>query len=189
MLHHGTTISTDSPGQLFVSYVLIKLIQQYRMSGYRLSENEIHSLAYLVQEVGLYLDLSFEKGPVTPFSSGLDGAMQRIEGRFILGYGDCSKDAQVCLTPDAVAQADVVLIKNEEVRQYLAQVSALIEGFETPYGIELLVSVYWVVKQETADDFQQVVAKVQGWNARKAKLMRIKHIQKAFNRLQERQWL
>jgi len=65
----------------------------------------------------------------------------------------------------------------------------LIEGFETPYSMELLASVHWVSTRESVGSGQAAVAKVQGWNSRKAKLMQAKHIQKAFKRLKDQQWV
>ncbi len=81
------------------------------------------------------------------------------------------------------------LVDDADAFTRLAQVKGLIEGFETLYGMELLASVHWVAKYEDVNESQHAVAKVQNWNSRKAKLMQAKHIQKAFKRLQDQQWV
>ena len=55
--------------------------------------------------------------------------------------------------------------------------------------MELLASVHWVAKHEAANDKAGAVSKVQGWNSRKAKIMKTKHIEKAFDRLHGQRWV
>ena len=50
-----------------------------------------------------------------------------------------------CLTPYAKAKRCSHSIERSQAR--FDRVSNLIEGFETPYGMELISSVHWVVTQ------------------------------------------
>ncbi len=184
-------VATKAPAMTRARALFIKLIEQYSLPGYRLSLLEVQKLGYFLQEAGEELRLGYKKHIFGPYAENLNHVLQRIEGHFIRGYGDRSrgKDAQIHLMPDAVAQADAFLAEDADAAARLAQVKALIEGFETPYGMELLASVHWVANHEAATDSDTAVAKVQAWNARKAKLMQPKHIHKAFERLQTQQWL
>jgi hypothetical protein len=69
-------------------------------------------------------------------------------------------------------------------------VAALIEGFETPYGMELLATVHWVAQksEHTAADVDGAIQDVRGWNARKAKFPP-NHIRAAWDRLKEYSWI
>jgi hypothetical protein len=63
-------------------------------------------------------------------------------------------------------------------------------GFETPYGMELLATVHWVVSEnrEAAGDFARAIALVREWNIRKSELFKPQHIRKAWERLREQSW-
>jgi hypothetical protein len=47
------------------------------------------------------------------------------------------------------------------------RVADLVEGFETPYGLELLSTIHWVVAKMGARTLEEVVAQTHDWNERK----------------------
>ena len=66
----------------------------------------------------------------------------------------------------------------------------LVDGFETPYGMELLSSVHWLaIHDGEATDADTAVAAMLRWNDRKSKLFKPEHIRVAWNRLQEEGWI
>jgi len=73
----------------------------------------------------------------------------------------------------------------------LARVSRLIEGFETPYGLELLASVHWLAVHASppAEDKDGAVAGIAAWNERKQQMFRADHIRLAWDRLAAEQWI
>ncbi len=168
--------------------ILLKLIKVYQCAGYGLFINNLQHMGYLINEIS-DREMRFNKAEAGPYAKKLNQWLKRIEGHFIRGYGDRSKDAQIYLMPDAVAQADQFLASDADAAARLAQVKALIEGFETPYGMELLASVHWVSQYDEAKNMDAAVEQLHGWNERKAKLMQAKHIQKAFERLNAQGWL
>jgi predicted transcriptional regulator of viral defense system len=70
-------------------------------------------------------------------------------------------------------------------------VAALIEGYETPFGMELLSSVHWVAthEQDAAASAEQAVRAVHAWTSRKATTMKPEQIRAAWSHLNERGWL
>lgn len=69
-------------------------------------------------------------------------------------------------------------------------VKRLIEGFETPYGMELLTTVHWVADQIDPQARHQLAAAISGvhrWNERKAKFQP-EHITTAWQRLYDEGW-
>jgi hypothetical protein len=69
-------------------------------------------------------------------------------------------------------------------------VKAVITGFETPFGMELLATVHWVATREPrAATLEQAVEAVRAWSPRKRELMKPGHIEAAWRRLEEQGWL
>lgn len=167
--------------------LLIKLIAQSAALDYRLSLLEIQKPAYFLQEVGQPMRLGFRKGPYGPYAHNLNKVLELLEGHYIRGYGDSQKPGvSLELLPDAAAQADAHL-QDESARDRLAQLSRLIAGFETPYGMELLSSVHWLAVHEDskADNPAAAWDALQRWNPRKRNMFRSEHVSVAWRRLQE----
>ncbi|WP_277586714.1 hypothetical protein [Psychrobacillus antarcticus] len=112
--------------------------------------------------------------------------LQRVEGHFIRGYGDRTREADIYLLEGAAAKAMDYLQKDKESLERLGKVKELINGFETPYGMELLATVHWVMKRypEQSKELTFVVEHIQNWNARKKELFTEKHIEKVVNYLE-----
>ena len=68
----------------------------------------------------------------------------------------------------------------------LERVKKVIVGYESPYGMELLSTVHWVVKQEPGirGDLEAIGEKIACWNRCKKALMKPQHIRKAYSRLE-----
>ena len=171
--------------------LFIKILYQYAIPGYRLSLLEIQKLAYFLQISGEPLRLKYEKHHYGPYAENLNFVLQHIEGHFIRGYGDRSRNASIQLLPGAVEKADNFLKNAPEAANHLERVANLIEGFETPYGMELLSSVHWVCKAEKdpAQNADEACEKIFTWNVHKKKTFKKSHIIKAWNRLSEQNWL
>lgn len=166
--------------------LLIKLMEQYSQLAYRLSLLEIQKLAYLLQEANEPLQLNFTKMWYGPYAHNLNKVLERLEGHYIRGYGDSQKpDAELQLLSNAVTEANAVLQGETASLQRLQTVSALIEGFETPYGMELLASVHWLATHEepAAVNADQAIAGIHQWTGRKQKTFHPAHIQVAWQRL------
>jgi len=166
--------------------LFIKLMQFYSRHAYRLTLLEIQKLAYFLQEAGVPLRLNYVKHLYGPYAHNLNKVLEVMEGHFIRGYGDTQQpDVEISLLPDAVKQADHFLQQYVSEKEKLEQVIDLVDGFETPYGMELLASVHWAAKHEGATE---IVKSVHSWNRRKSRLFRAEHIELAYRRLQEEGW-
>lgn len=170
--------------------LLISLIARYKEKDYPLTKLEIQKLAYFLQEAGEPLSLNYVKDNFGPYAEKLNFVLQLLEGHYIRGYGDRNSNSAIQLMPTAEEAASAFLIRESDVDARLSKVSDLIEGFETPYGLELLATVHWVAKceHEAASNPQVAVRKVQAWSPRKEKLFKPEHIQKAWHRLQDERW-
>jgi O-acetyl-ADP-ribose deacetylase (regulator of RNase III) len=167
--------------------LFIKLMQRYSAMAYRLTLLEVQKLAYFLQESGEPLQLNYVAHTYGPYAENLNKVLQAIEGHFTRGYGVSPKpDRDIELLPGAVEAADAALDPSSKSWQRLQQVADLIEGFETPYGMELLSSVHWVRAhvEPPAADAAMAVAKVHSWNDRKARMFKPQHIVIAWERLE-----
>jgi hypothetical protein len=72
---------------------------------------------------------------------------------------------------------------------WLQAVGHLIEGFETPYGLELLATVHWLAKHQQVEDPAAARHGVANWNRRKARLMKTHQVDKAWERLASQHWI
>jgi len=177
-------IRTRSPNMTPARALLIKLMEQYSGLAYRLTLLEIQKLAYFLQVGGEPLRLRYEKGHYGPYAANLNKVLERIEGHWIRGYGDSPKpDVEIRLLNGAARQADAFLVSHAESRERLRRVARLIEGFETPYGMELLASVHWVAAQERAATEATVIDQVHEWNDRKKRMFSSAHIRVAYQHL------
>ena len=151
---------------------------------------EIHKLMYFIQEAGEDLKLKYKKGLYGPYAENLRHVLNRIEGHFIMGYGDSedNPDKQITLIPKALKAAKAYLEKNPDTCKRFDRVANLIEGFETPYGMELLSTVHWVASREGALNPERVIDLSYLWNPRK-RMFSKDHLILAFEILKQKEWL
>ena len=183
-------VRTRRPRMTPARALLVKLMEQYCRLAYRLTLLEVQKLAYFLQEAGEPLRLTYEPGHYGPYAANLNKVLERIEGHLIRGYGDSQKpDAEIGLLKGAVEEADALLVSHEESKQRLKRVGELIEGFETPYGMELLSSVHWVLRHDSnVRAASDAVAAVHSWNDRKRRMFSPAHIQVAWSQLAAMGW-
>ena len=166
---------------------LIVLIDRYRIAGYKLTLLEIQKLAYFFQIFGEPLMLNFSKNKFGPYAEELNFVLQRLEGHYIRGYGDRSQSAAITLLPGAIEEAEQLLQKHPETIKRVSQVCEMIHGFETPYGMELLATMFWLIKEDNslAGDKKLAVEEFQNWNKRKRDKFTPDHIEVAWAKIKE----
>ncbi|TAG28223.1 MAG: Appr-1-p processing protein [Burkholderiales bacterium] len=183
-------VRTERPRMTAGRAAMLKAIELYRELDYGLSKIEVQKLGYFLQAAGQPLQLTFEKHHYGPYSEQLRHALNRMEGHFIVGLGDGNVEPEIEPVAEALAEAqDYIAQSGDEVLQgRLARVQRLIDGFQSPYGMELLATVHWV-QQEGARSSDEALARISAWSERKRALMQPEHVQAAWNRLAAEQWL
>lgn len=151
---------------------------------------ELHKLMYFMQEAGQPLKLRFEKGIYGPYAENLRHVLSKIEGHLISGYADGgdAPEKQLELAPGAVTEAEAFLSGQVDVRERFARVAALVEGFETPFGLELLSTVHWVATRENAATKDAALAATYAWGNRKRQFFP-RQIEMTFDILNEKGWI
>lgn len=130
---------------------------------------EVHKLMYFMQEAGQPLKLSYQKAPYGPYAENLRHVLLAVEGHFLSGYADGgdAPNKQLVLVPGAVDDANSFLREDAATRQRFDRVADLVEGFETPFGLELLATVHWTAAREGARSVSDVTKRTYEWNERK----------------------
>ncbi|MCL2935071.1 MAG: macro domain-containing protein, partial [Trichodesmium sp. MAG_R03] len=181
-------VATKKPNMTLARALFIRLLELYTIPGYRLTKLEIQKLAYFLQESQQPLKLRYQKHYYGPYANNLNHVLQALDGHFICGYGDRSQNSQMYVLPSGKKAAHSYLEKHPEANERLQKVSNLISGFETPYGMEMLATIHWVVTREdpqAAENSEKAIALVQEWNERKRKLFKPSHLNKAWERLKQ----
>lgn len=189
----ATTVNADAPRMTLCNASLLSLARRYLLAlldpGITLLE--IQKLLYFLQAAGEPLGLRFCKHHYGPFAPELRHVLQRLEGHFISGYGD-GGDApgkQISLMPNAAEEAEVFLRACPQTLARMERVGELVEGFESPFGLELLATVHWVATAGRACGMAEVVSGVHGWSPRKCKTFTERQIGIAFDRLTGLSWI
>lgn len=186
-------IRTRRPKLTRARSLLLALIDRYAVLGYTITLLEVQKLAYFLQAAGETMRLRFAKAPYGPYADNLNKVLELLEGHFIQGYdGERSPSKEISLTDTAADEAEAFLAGETEAQERLRRVGRVIEGFETPYGLELLSSVHWFVSNSCSDaplEPHQVVCGIHDWSLRKRRLFPAQDIGVAMNHLAEQGWL
>jgi O-acetyl-ADP-ribose deacetylase (regulator of RNase III) len=189
-------VGTARPRMTPARALFIKLMDVYAALEYSRTLLEVQKLAYFLQEAGEPLRLNYEASHYGPYAANLNKVLELMEGHFIRGYGDSQKPhAEIELLPGAVEEATAFLADKSESLARLERVADLIEGFETPYGMELLATVHWVAhrggpKSDTrASDVAAAVEQVHAWNPRKQRVFKPEHVRTAWSQLSRQGWI
>ena len=186
--NRSTNVPEMTPGRA----ALIGLMHQY-LGGLLdpfVTLLEVHKLMYFLQEAGEPLNLSYTKADHGPYAENLRHVLRDIEGHLITGYAD-GGDApgqQLELLAGAHNDAKAFLEKHPETRLRFDKVSELVEGFESPFGLELLATVHWVTNEENVRGLDNIVESTYAWNVGKRQFSR-RQIALAYRVLSEKGWV
>ena len=152
---------------------LVCLIQSY-LDGLLdpfITPREVHWLMYFMQEAGEPLRLNYTKYNECLYAEMLHHLLETVDGKLINGYtaddGFGALDRPLTLVPGVVEEARKFFNHHGMRRQRFGRVLRLIEGFESPFGLEPLATVHWVMNREGATQRESIQHQVYNWNDRK----------------------
>ncbi len=184
--------SSTVPAMTAGRAALVALMRRYlgALLDPSISLLEVHKLMYFLQVAGEPLRLRYVKAQYGPYAENLRHVLRAVEGHLISGYADGgdAPDKPLALVPGAVEEAERYLAAHAETHQRLDRTTALVDGFETPYGLELLATVHWVVTQENAKSVSDIAKRVHDWNPRKRQFTS-DQINLAAERLHKQGWV
>lgn len=144
----------------------------------------IQKLVYFLQVLEVNFNLEFAKETYGPYSRELHSALQVMEKQhYLTGY---ISDEQISATPAAYSAAEEYLESNTRyLSSTFKKLSNLVEGFESPFGMELLSSVHYLYNVEERQSLDDIIEGIRGWNQKKSEKFSPEHIEGAVTRLEE----
>ena len=130
---------------------------------------EVHKLMYFMQEAGEPLRLRYAQAPYGPYAENLRHVLREVDGHFVSGYGDGgdAPERELTVVPGAETDAERFLGGHPDTHSRFERVVDLVEGFETPFGLELLSTVHWVANRDPTRNKDTVASAVYSWSDRK----------------------
>ena len=187
-------VQTRRPNMTPGRAATVALVDAYGALEYPLTAIEVQKLAYFGAEAGLLDRLEFVAHQFGPYAEALHHVLRDMDGHFVTGVGDRDQvRTELALLPGALDEARETLAEQPAERQLDARLDAvrdLIEGFETPYGMELLATVHWVMNRAPGalDDVAATVRSVHAWSDRKRRQMPAADVEEAWRHLREQGW-
>lgn len=151
---------------------------------------EAHKLMYFMQIGGEPLNLRFTQGHYGPYADNLRHVLHAIEGHLVSGYADGGDvpGKELKLVPGGIEEARAFLEQHPDTRARFERVTDLVEGFESPFGLELLSTVHWVAREQNPQTLDDLVTHTYAWNERKKQFSR-RQIKLAFDVLSDKGWI
>ncbi len=185
-------VRTRRPRMTRSRALFLLAMERYAVLAYETTQLEIQKLAYLLQEAGERLRLNYGAQRYGPYAENLNKVLEDMEGHLISGFdGSRSPERVIALREGATTEAAEFLKDDVDAQSRMKRLGELIEGFETPYGMELLASVHWAAthRDPPARTPEEAVTAIHEWSTRKAKGFSAEHIRKAWEQLAEQGWI
>jgi len=168
--------------------ILLHLLDRYRILGYDINLLVAQKMTYLMQRFGEPMKLEFVKGPYGPYAHNLNFLLQKLNGAY-LWYKEEDNKPTTTVKLEGAKLNDVERFiaeqATEEQRKRMDEVLDLIQGLETPYGLELLSTVDFVMHRTGKRQLQEIQQEIHNWTDRKKDLMKPQHIKLVHTRLQQ----
>jgi O-acetyl-ADP-ribose deacetylase (regulator of RNase III) len=164
---------------------LLLVMDRYLSIGYGLAVVDIEKLVYLLQVDGVPFGCRFTDGDNGPAAQDFPQFWSTLQDK-IGDWPDGRRPGSAALLPSNLIRAARANVGKSHAS--VENVCRLIEGFESPYGLELLASMHWYAVNGPSDSsLSHVLADLatgyrRGW-AQPA------HVQIARQHLVEHQWL
>ena len=186
--------NTARPKLTSASATLLVLMHRYiqGLMDPGVTQLEAQKLMYFMQEAGQDLKLNFKPHTYGPYATNLGHVLKRLDSHYLTGMGDGDTSPERPLIPllDAVDQARALLAPDMATSKRIDRVERLIDGYEDPYGMELLSTMHWVMvhDEEARESLSLAIERVHAWSPRKRRVLQGKHLERAWERLRAQEW-
>jgi O-acetyl-ADP-ribose deacetylase (regulator of RNase III)/uncharacterized protein YwgA len=145
----------------------------------------LQKIVYFLQALGVEFNLGFARQLHGPYSETLKKAYIALENHGMIS-GFMTGERQAHVTNSGCAAADEFLSRcDQDSDEIVDKLSKLIQGYESPYGLELLSSVHWLAHHEGHYPVEKIIAEMVGWNEHKRNAFSEEAIRVAYDRLSE----
>lgn len=165
--------------------LVVALAELEKFFGGHITRLTAQKITYFLQVMGVGFGLKFMKNEFGPYSESLHIAFKVMETRdYIEGY--TSKERQITVTQGAYAAAQEYLDRNgASATEVVSKLSLLVEGYESPFGMELLSSIHYLASNEGIATQPEMSNALDEWNDHKRDSFSIESVSAALTRLKE----
>lgn len=169
--------------------LLLQAFADYEQVDASLNLLVAQKLSYFLQRFGEPLRLKYQKGWYGPYAANLNKVLQAINGTYIKYEAQKDKpDTRIYLIPEKqkeiLAQWRKLSHKQKERAKLL---KSFVTGFETPFSLELLATVDWILQQNPTLNSNEIYNEIGNWTKRKSELIKPYHVRIAYQHLQDYQ--
>lgn len=155
--------------------LIAEIVRRYGVLGIECTMLEVQKLAWFIEtaiaDLGLPnpMNLQFKANRFGPYADSLRHVLDGLDGSYLHSdkrIGD-AKPFDVVRFADEKRTVVAAYMTTPEARIFrpaLERTAALIDGFESPLGMELLATVDWLIRREhVAPDREAILAGVRRW--------------------------
>jgi O-acetyl-ADP-ribose deacetylase (regulator of RNase III) len=169
--------------------MLLRLMFDYQDIDESLNLLVTQKLAYFMQRFGEPMRLQYSKGWYGPYAPNLNKVLQSMNGTFIQYEAQYDKPNTpiriIESQKERLSQTLEFLSEPQKVR--IALLKTFMKGFETPFSLELLATVDWILRHEPTQDADRIHVTISNWTQRKAEIIKPYHVKMAFEHLKSYQ--
>lgn len=145
----------------------------------------LQKITYFLQALGVNFNLNFARNLHGPYSPTLKKAFTVFDQEGMIS-GFLKDEKQSHVTNRGCAIAEEFLNRSDKPSDaIIANLSKLIQGYEGPYGLELLSSVHWLAHHEKHSPVEKIIAEMNAWNEGKRNSYDDASIRAAYQRLED----
>lgn len=169
--------------------MMLSLLYHYRHLGEYASEFAAEKLMYFLQRVGEpQLRLNFQKHFYGPYSGRVRHVLYALNGQFLNGISLKNNRPfdPIELNLDRMGEVSRFIAEqtNADQRKRLEILLELLDGFQSPAGLELLASLDFLILEHKSLEPELLSNALKKWSGRKRKLFTNHQIMVALKRLQ-----
>jgi O-acetyl-ADP-ribose deacetylase (regulator of RNase III) len=168
--------------------IFIYILWHYQILGYEVNLLVAQKAAYFLQRFGAKLNLQFEKGTYGPYAHKLNHLLKFINGCYInYNPNRIAPNTEIKINKEKMGLVESYFNESllESDRQNTRNVLDFIEGFESPYGLELLATIDFIEQQTGKYTFEDISQEIGNWTQRKSNIMKSSHIKIALERIRK----
>ncbi|TSA30572.1 MAG: phosphatase [Bacteroidetes bacterium] len=170
--------------------MMMYLLYQYTALGESVSEFAAEKLMYFLQRFGeTQLQLDFKNSYYGPYSGKVRHVLYALNGKFILGYSQKQTKPfeSIKINPEEVETIKEYIAKelSDPEKERLQKIVNFIQGFQTPYALELLSTTDVLISQKASFNISEISKGIKNWSTRKKNLFPEKHLEIAIDHLKK----
>ena len=161
--------------------MLLQVMNEIVVNDHDISEFAAEKIIYFLQRFGAEptYRIRFQPNFYGPYSGKAKHILYDLNGSYILGYSTKSQKPFEELQLIEERQAEVTQFlqapKHAKYRAISGNVSSFLEGFYSPFSLELLSTVDYIMNQYSLDTEDEVAGEIKNWSEHKRTMFDNRH--------------